>query len=107
MYKEAIRGSQNGNSRLSVAPLIEHIVLRTKKKPEMVLQPESIELEPVVWSNLLGGEVESNRAMAIFSFEGAKDLTPGDVDVVLITQAGERRCKIGRKDRDRLFPPNQ
>ena len=59
VYKEAIRGSQNGNSRLSVAPLIEHIVLRTKKKPEMVLQPESIELEPVVWSNLLGGEVES------------------------------------------------
>jgi hypothetical protein len=33
-----------------------------------------------------------------------KELPAGDFDVVVITQAGERRCKVGAKDRARLFP---
>ena len=27
----------------------------------------------------------------------------GEFDVVLVTQYGERRCKVGAKDRERLF----
>ena len=68
---------------------------------------EGIETEIVEWGNLFGGEWQSNRAVAVFSLEGAKALTPDDVDVALIITAGEFRCKIGKKDRARLFSPNR
>jgi hypothetical protein len=34
---------------------------------------------------------------------GVRELPAGDFDVVLVTQAGERRCKVGSGDRARLF----
>jgi hypothetical protein len=91
----------------SVASPVERVVLKAKTKPDAVVQPEKFETEPVEWSNLLGGKVEANRALALFPMEAARNLPQGDVDVVVITQAGERRCKVGTKDRDRLFPPNR
>ena len=89
------------------APMIEHLVLKAKEKPKIVLQSESVETEIVEWINFLGGKLASNRVVAIFSLDGAKNLTPGDVDVAVITTAGEFRCKIEKKDRERLFPPNR
>jgi hypothetical protein len=85
------------------AAFIEHVVLKSKEQPDVVLQPVNIEKEPVEWSNMLGGKAERNRAIATFDPARVKDLPAGDVDVVVVTPKGERRCKIGEKDRAMLF----
>ena len=84
---------------------IRRILLRSKEKPETELAPRHIEIEAVEVKK--GGKSwPATRAVATFSLEAARLLTPREVDVVLITQGGERRCKIGRNDRARLFPPS-
>lgn len=90
-------------SKISVAAAIERVVLKSKANESAVLQPMSFEIEPVSWSNLLGAEVTANRAFATFAIDGIKEFPAGDFDVVVITQQGERRCKVGAKDRTRLF----
>jgi hypothetical protein len=47
---------------------------------------------------------ENSRAKATFSLESIKALAAGDLDVVIITKDGERRCSIPARDRARLFP---
>jgi hypothetical protein len=94
--------SSNG---IAVASPIDRVVFKSKSHPEMVVQPESVESEPVEWANLIGGKVTANRAIAKFSFDSVRELPPGDFDVVIITQAGERKCKVGSKDRAKLLPP--
>lgn len=94
-----------GSSNISVAAPIEHIVLKSKAKSAHVVQPQRVEMEPVEWANLLGGKVEGNRAVAFFEFGAVRELPPGEFDIVVITTNGERRCKVGAQDRQRLFPP--
>jgi hypothetical protein len=89
---------------VSIASPVERIVLKSKVNPERVAQPEQFETENVEWSNLLGGKVAGTRGLARFDLNTVKELPPGDFDVVVITQAGERRCKVGAKDRAKLFP---
>ncbi len=91
--------------KISVAAPIEHVVLKSKINLEAT-QPERVDLEPVEWSNLMGGKVAGNRAVASFDFNTVRQL-PGDIDVVVITPLGERRCKIGSKDRLKLFGGGQ
>jgi hypothetical protein len=95
---------QRGSNTISVAAPIEHVVLKSKTNPDVAIQPLTIETEPVEWSNLLGGKVEANRAVAFFEHNVVSELPPGEFDIVVITTSGERRCKVGNKDRDRLFP---
>lgn len=47
--------------------------------------------------------IQGNQAVAVFHLNQVKELPPGDVDIVLVTEAGERRCKIGTKDRAKLI----
>jgi hypothetical protein len=47
---------------------------------------------------------ERSRARATFSSESVMALPAGDVEVVVVTKAGERRCSIRARDRVRLFP---
>jgi hypothetical protein len=94
---------QSSGKRISVAAPIEHIVLKSKSNAEQVAQPSRVEKEPVEWSNLLGGRVEANRAVAFFDFGSVKELPPGEFDIVVVTTEGERRCKVGLKDRQKLF----
>ena len=94
--------SQMSNG-ISVAAPIEHIVLKSKVIAEDVAQPRSVEKEVVEWSNLLGGKVQGNRAVAFFDYGSVKELPPGEFDIVVITTSGERRCKVGLKDRQKLF----
>lgn len=89
---------------ISVASPIDRVVLKSKVRPDIVVEPEAFDVEPVEWANLLGGKVEANRALAKFSFQAARELPAGDFDVVVVAQAGERRCKVGPKDRLKLFP---
>jgi hypothetical protein len=78
-------------------------VLKSKTNPSAVVQPEHLEFSPVEWSNLLGGKVQGNSGWASFPIGAVRELPAGEFDVVLVTQAGERRCKVGMKDRTRLF----
>ena len=94
---------ETNGKEISVASPIERIVLKSKPKPDVVIQPSSFETEAVEWANLLGGKVQGNRALAVFSLDEVRSLPAGDFDVVLVTQAGERRCKVGTGDRSRLF----
>ena len=71
------------------SPVIEHVVLKAKNRNNVV-QPNNVKNED-------GG------AFARFPVAGTRDLPAGDIDVVVITKGGERRCKLGAKDRARLF----
>jgi hypothetical protein len=86
-----------------VPSLIERVVLKSKTDPNRVAQPTNVDLVPQEWSNLMGGKIEGNSAVATFAVSDVKELPPGDVDVVIITRDGERRCKINTKDRTKLF----
>jgi len=96
-------GPSRSSNTISVPAPIEHVVLKSKAKGETVVQPMKVETEPVEWSNLLGGKVEGNRAVAMFDWSAVRELPAGEFDIVVITPLGERRCKVGTKDRARLF----
>lgn len=78
---------------------IEHIVLKSKDSG-VALQPATFKASPVEWG---GGAKPANRASARFELGPVRELPAGDFDVVLITSGGERRCKVGARDRQRLF----
>lgn len=104
VYVEALPAKpSNSSNAIHVAPPIERIVLKSKTNPNAVVQPKHVEITPVEWSNLLGGKVAGTSAVATFAFAEVKELPPGEFDMVLITTAGERRCKVGLQDRQRLF----
>lgn len=92
---------------VNVPAVIDHVVLKSKAVAEVVIQPTKVDTEPVTWSNLLGGKVDGNRAIAWFDYNAVRELPPGDFDMVVITGAGERRCKVGGKDRIKLFGPQR
>lgn len=95
------------NNNISVAAPIEHVVLKSKAKSAEVAQPAKVEMEPVEWSNLVGGKVAGNRAVAFFDYGTVQELPAGEFDIVVITTAGERKCKVGLKDRQKLFTPKK
>ena len=79
-----------------------HLVLKTKPskgQEPIVLQPLKFEPFPMEWSNALGGKWQGQGAVATFDFAAVKGLPHQEFDVVVITDAGERRCKVGNKDR--------
>ena len=86
-----------------VAAVIDAVVLKSKSDPSKVLHPVSFTTESVEWGRLLGRTVTGNRATATFDYTAVRSLPPGDFDVVVITSPGERRCKVGRADREKLF----
>lgn len=88
---------------MSIASPVEKIVLKSKVNPDAVVQPSGFEAQPLEWSNLVGGTVKGTRGLATFNLNAVREMPPGDFDVVVITQAGERRCKVGAKDRARVF----
>jgi hypothetical protein len=69
-----------------------------------VVQQAKLDFEPVEWSNLMGGQMDANRAVAELDPASIRELPAGEFDIVLVTTAGERRCKVGLDDRKRLFP---
>jgi hypothetical protein len=48
--------------------------------------------------------IKNSRARATFSAEAIKALPAGDLDVVIVTADGERRCSVQARQRVRLFP---
>ena len=74
-----------------------------KSKNSVVAQPDEFQTERVTWPGIAGGKGQPNRALARFPIGTVRELPAGEFDIVLITEAGERRCKVGAKDRERLF----
>jgi hypothetical protein len=93
----------DSSTSISVPAVIEHVVLKSKTRPDVVVQPIKVVSEVVSWSNLFGAKVEANRVVARFDGKEVRELPPGDFDVVVVAREGERRCKVGSKDRQRLF----
>jgi hypothetical protein len=71
----------------SRSPDIEHVVLKARNN---VVQPEGV-------------KNQDEGVFVRFPLAGTRELPSGDFDIVLITKAGERRCKVGAKDRARIF----
>lgn len=86
-----------------VAAVIDALALESKSDPTKVLRSMSFTTEKVEWGRLAGQDVTGNRATATFDYTAVRSLPPGDFDVVVITSPGERRCRIGRGDRERVF----
>ena len=101
----APRPSLASSSAVSVASPISRVVLKSKENPDATVRPRVLQTEPVVWSNLPGGTVTGNRATARFMLGDVTSLPGGEFEVAVMTQHGERRCRIAAKDRTRLFPP--
>lgn len=87
-------GGQMGN--VAAAGQIKHTVIRRRKtKREDVIQPKSVKLSPEVYSNLFGAQFVSSSAIVEFDHLGVLDIASrGDVEAVVITTAGERRCWV-------------
>ncbi len=90
-----------GNS-YSVASPIQSIVLTSKDNGGAALSTD-LRLEPVVWKNLLGASFSGTSATATFSREEVDALPAGELNIVLVTAAGERRCKIGASERAKVL----
>ncbi|MGE3703969.1 MAG: hypothetical protein AB7I13_01765 [Vicinamibacterales bacterium] len=84
----------------------DHLVLKRKgakgDNPADVLQPTKLETFPESWSNAMGGKWDGQGVTAMFDMAAFKAMPGDEIDIVVITSAGERRCKIGRKDRAAL-----
>jgi hypothetical protein len=86
-----------------VAAVIHAVELRSRADPSKAQASISFATERVDWGRLLGRTVTGNRATATFDYAAVRSLPPGDLDVVVIALPGERRCKVGRGDREKLF----
>lgn len=97
---------------------IDRLVLRSKADPASVVEPQTIITEDVTWDDRTGimytvgadGRpekrpltVKRSRATATFATGSIATLRAGDLEIVLTTAAGERRCSIPAKDRLRLL----
>jgi hypothetical protein len=89
------------NNVVHVAAPIQTVVLKAKKAGD-VAQPLGIEITPGQFTNLVGGTVHVNRALARFPQAWVQAL-PGDIEVVVVTTAGERKCSIGQRQREQLY----
>ena len=108
--------------RVEVPSSIEAIVLNSVATPSSAApKPEGFETADVSFSesswlvSQLPTQVgpdgrprpmvfERSRARATFSSASVSALPAGDVELVIVTKAGERRCTIRARDRVRLFP---
>jgi hypothetical protein len=99
---EPQKPSSSGGKYSTPSP-IDRIVLKSKVNPSAVAQPQDFVTEPREWSNLLGGKVEANAAFARYALADLREMPDGDIDIVVVTAAGERRCKIGAKDRTKIL----
>lgn len=90
----------SGNTITAIAT---HLVLKSKppkNEQPIVLQPLSIHLDPTSWNNTKSGaHIDGQGVTATFDLAAFKAIPHEEVDIVVITPSGERRCKIGADDK--------
>lgn len=95
------QGPSQSGSVLNLAPPLEHLVLKPKASDSEVLHPDSLAITTVEWM-LGGGKWTGTQADGVFPIDRVMALPPGDFEIVLITEGGERRCKVSDKDRRKM-----
>jgi len=110
--------SQDWGGGIPIPSPIHKVVIRSTDDPTSVAEANTLNTETVKWDDraeiILGIgadgrpekrplQIERSRATAVFGLEAIRDLRAGDLDLVVITEAGERRCTIPVRDRLRLF----
>jgi hypothetical protein len=82
---------------------IEQVVIRAWPKRDRFVVPTELVTGPLEWPNVGGAPVRANRVRARFAVGEIRELTLGELEVVVVTQAGERTCSIRSGDRKRVF----
>jgi hypothetical protein len=95
--------SSTTRGSISVAAPIELMVIKAWPNRKLFVKPIEFETEPVEWPNIAGRTLRGNRARAKFQIGQMMELTAGDLEVVVVTQAGERSCILPARDRRRVF----
>lgn len=88
---------------VSMAAPIELLVIKAWPKRTLVVKPVEFTTEPVEWPNLAGQTLRANRARAEFRVGEILELPPGQLEVAVVTPAGERTCILSSRDRGRVF----
>jgi hypothetical protein len=95
--------SSTTRGSISVAALIELMVIKAWPNRKLFVKPTEFKTEPVEWPNIAGQTLRGNRARAKFEIGQMMELTAGDLEVAVVTQAGERSCILPARDRRRVF----
>jgi hypothetical protein len=95
--------SSTTRGSISVAAPIELMVLKAWPNRKLFVKPTEFKTEPVEWPNIAGQTLRGNRARAKFEIGQMMELTAGDLEVAVVTQAGERTCILPARDRRRVF----
>jgi hypothetical protein len=88
---------------VSVAAPIELLVIKAWPNRTLVIKPTAFSVDPVEWPNVAGQTVRANRARARFRLGEIVELPPGDLEIGVVTPAGERTCIVPGRDRRRVF----
>ena len=110
--------SRDWGGGIPIPSPIDQVVIRSSVDPTSVAESGALGTEDVRWDDRteivfgVGADgrpekrplvVEKSRATAVFVLEAIRDLRAGDLDIVVITKAGERHCTMPVRDRLRLF----
>lgn len=87
--------------QLGVTPRLSHVVLKPTAKDSAAIQPEKLVVTQVPWTRG-GSSVNSTGGEVTFAFDAVTALPPGDFNIIVLTEAGERKCKVDQKSRKRL-----
>lgn len=93
----------SSTTSISVSAPIELVVIKAWPNRKLFVRPTAFTTEPVEWPNIAGRTLRGNRARAKFELGQIGDLTAGDLEVAVVTQAGERSCIVPARDRKRVF----
>ena len=88
---------------ISVAAPIELLVIKAWPNRKLVVKPAAFTTEAIEWPNVSGQTVRGNRARARFRLGEIAELPPGDLELAVVTPAGERTCTVPSRDRRRVF----
>lgn len=95
--------SSSKRGSISVAAPIELVVIKAWPNRKLFVKPTELKTEPVEWPNIAGRTLQGNRALAKFQIGQMMELTAGELEVAVVTPAGERTCILPARDRKRVF----
>jgi hypothetical protein len=68
------------------------VVIKAWPNRKLFVKPTEFKTEPVEWPNIAGRTLQGNRARAKFQIGQMMELTAGELEVAVVTPAGERAC---------------
>lgn len=101
LWIEPTGDTNSTDNTTDLSASITHVVIRPEDREAGTIQPLELSTEPVSFQNLFGAEFVSTRALATFPADSALEASADrDLEVVIITPAGERKCNV---DNDRIY----